>query len=62
MSDSPPTPAQRALIARAILSSSPVTRLALTCPSDQLRERAADDLAGEIVEHLVKADQLPLAL
>jgi len=63
MPESSPTPAQRALIARAILSSSPVTRLALACQSDQLRERAADDLAREIAERLeAEANQLPLAL
>lgn len=63
MPESLPIPEQRALIARAILSSSPVTRLALACPNEQLREQAANDLADEITERLgFAADQLPLAL
>lgn len=53
----------KAAIAAAILSSPIVTRLALACQSERLRERAADTLADEIVERLVVgADQLTLAL
>lgn len=62
MSDSPPLPAI-ATIAAAILSASPVTRLSLACPSEQARQRAADDLALEIVECLrIDRDQMTLAL
>jgi hypothetical protein len=61
MLDSPTLPVQRALIARAILSTSAVTRLAIAAPSEALRERAADDLAQEIVESLLtEANQLKL--
>lgn len=61
--ESPPPALSRSAIASAILSASPVVRLGLACPSEQLRERAADDLAGEIIEHLkAEACQLRLAL
>ena len=54
---------QRVLIARAILSTSPVTRLALACQSEQLREYAADELADKIAATLnIPSNQLPLAL
>lgn len=58
------TPApDKAAIAAAILSSPIVTRFALACQSEQLRERAADKLADEIVDRLaLGADQLTLAL
>lgn len=64
MPDSLSEPAlSRAAIASAILSSSPVVRLGLACPSEPLRERAAHDLAGEIIERLkADFDQLRLAL
>ena len=64
MPDSHPLSAlSRSAIASAILSTSPVVRLGLACPSEQLRERAADDLAGEIIERLkADASQLTLAL
>jgi hypothetical protein len=63
MPDSTTLPAQRALIARAILSTSPVTRLGIACPSERLRERAADDLAQEIVDRLlIEASQLQLGI
>ncbi|THD35698.1 MAG: hypothetical protein E7773_10145 [Sphingomonas sp.] len=62
MHDSNPLPAP-AVIAAAILNASAVTRLGLACPSEQARQRAADDLAHEIVERLkVERDQLRLAL
>lgn len=62
MPESIPLPAP-AMISAAILSASPVTRLGLACPSEQVRKRAADDLAREIVEHLkADFDQLRLAL
>jgi len=55
-----PTPAT---ISAAILSASAVTRLGLACPSEQARQRAADDMALEIVERLKSDwDQLKLAL
>lgn len=58
----PPTP-DRAAIAAVILSSSTVTRLALACQSERLRERAAETLADEIAERLaLDANQLTLAL
>lgn len=50
-------------IADAILSASPVTRLGLACPSESARQRAAGELAREIVERLqAERDQLRLAL
>lgn len=53
----------RAAIAAVILSSSTVTRLALACQSERLRERAAETLADEIAERLaLDANQLTLAL
>lgn len=53
----------KAAIAAAILSSPIVTRLALACQSERLRERAADSLADEIAERLaLDASQLTLAL
>jgi hypothetical protein len=60
--DSLPLPAP-AIIAAAILSASPVIRLGLACPSEPARQRAADDLALEIVERLrIDRDQMTLAL
>lgn len=62
MSDSTHLP-DFASIRAAILASSPVTRLGLACPSEQARERAADDLAHDIVERIkAEHDQLTLAL
>lgn len=62
MPESIPLPAP-ATISAAILSASPVTRLGLACPSEQARQRAADDLAQEIVARLkAERDQLTLAL
>ena len=62
MPDSLPLPAP-ATISAAILSASAITRLGLACPSEQARQRAADDLANEIVERLkAERDQLSLAL
>jgi hypothetical protein len=62
MPDSFPHP-DPATIRAAILASSPITRLGLTCPNETLQERSADELAREIVERL-KADhsQFKLAL
>ena len=63
MPDSIPLPAAASVISAAILQSPTVTRLGLACPSEQLRERAADDLAQEIVARLrADADQLKLSL
>lgn len=63
MLDSNPLPVSRAAIASAILSTSVVTRLGLACSSEPLRERSADELAGEIIERLMaEAAQLTLAL
>jgi hypothetical protein len=63
MVDSIPLPQVATVIASAILQSSPVTRLGLACPSEQLRERAATDLATEIVACLASdASQLKLSL
>jgi len=62
MPESLPLP-DPASIRAAILASPTVTRLGLACPSEQLRERAAGDLAREIVERLqAEQDQLRLAL
>lgn len=62
MPDSIPLPAA-ATIADAILAAPAVTRLGIACPSDRLRERAADDLAKDILARLTTdANQLPLAL
>ena len=62
MPDSPPLPAC-ASISAAILSASAVTRLGLACPSEKARQRAADDLAHEIVERLkAERDQLTFEL
>lgn len=56
-------PPDKAAIAAVILSSSTVTRLALACQSERLRERAAETLADEIAERLaLDANQLKLAL
>jgi hypothetical protein len=63
MPDSFPPPEAATVISAAILQSSAVTRLALACPSEPLRERAAADLAQEIVERFVAdASQLKLSL
>ena len=63
MPDSFPLPDAATLISAAILQSPAVTRLGLACPSEQLRERAADDLAQEIIARLrADADQLKLSL
>jgi hypothetical protein len=63
MPESSSTPAlSRSTIVNAILSSSPVTRLAITCPDERLRERAADELAGLIIERIRADDQLRLAI
>lgn len=52
-----------ASIRDTILASSPITRLGLACPSEQARERAADDLARDIAERLsTERNQLKLAL
>jgi hypothetical protein len=60
MPDSPSLPAP-ATISAAILSTSAVIRLGLACPSEQARQRAADDLAQEIVERLkIERDQFAL--
>jgi len=62
MPDSSPLPAP-ATISAAILSASAVTRLGLACPSEQARQRAADDMALEIVERLkAERDQLTFTL
>ena len=52
----------RDMIVAAILASSPLTRLALASQNDQLRERAAGDIADDIQDRLAGAAQLPLAL
>lgn len=63
MIDSNPVPQVATVIVSAILQSSPVTRLGLACPSEQLRERAAADLANEIIACLASdASQLQLSL
>jgi len=63
MLDSSTLAAQCPLIARTILATSPVTRLAITAPSEALRERAAADLAAEIVDRLlIESSQLKLGL
>ena len=63
MPDSVPLPETATIISAAILQSSAVTRLGLACPSEQLRERAAADLAAEIVARLsAEARQLKLGL
>jgi hypothetical protein len=62
MPESSPLP-DPASIRAAILATSIVTRLGLACPSEQLQERAADELAHEIIERLkAEASQLQLAL
>jgi hypothetical protein len=62
MPDSPLLPAPET-IADAILSTSLVTRLGLACPSESAQQRAAGELAREIVERLqAERDQLTLAL
>lgn len=67
MIDSPLSPAKATDISAAILSSPGWCRVGITAPSEQLREKAALELALSIVEHLNPApsdaaDQLPLAL
>jgi hypothetical protein len=63
MPDSLPLQVTETVIAAAILQSPAVTRLGLACPSDRLRERAAADLAQEIVAKLITdASQLKLSL
>jgi hypothetical protein len=63
MPDSLPLLATETVIAAAILQSPAVTRLGVACPSDRLRERAAANLAREIVAKLVAdASQLTLSL
>lgn len=55
------TPITATVITDAILQSPAVTRLGLACPSDRLRERAAADLADEIIAKLtVDASQFKL--
>lgn len=60
-SSSPLRPS-RSAIAHAVLSASPITRLALACPDERLRERAADELADRIIDRLCADDQLTLAI
>ncbi len=61
--DSPNSPATASLIAAAIVSTSPVTRLALSSDDDQVRDRAAADIAQAIITRLeLDARQLRLAL
>ena len=62
MPDSSPS-LDPASIRAAILASSPVIRLGLACPNEQLRERSADELAHEIIDRLTAdASQFKLAL
>lgn len=65
MIDSPFSPAEATDISAAILSSPGWARLGIAAPSEQLREKAALELALSIVEHLNPpatdaGDQLPL--
>ena len=63
MPESFPPPEAASVISAAILQSSPITRLGLACPSEHMRERAAADLAQEIIARLIiDASQLKLSL
>jgi hypothetical protein len=59
-----PTPVRpsRSAIAHAVLSASPITRLALACPDERLRERAADELAERIIDRLCAENQMTLSI
>jgi hypothetical protein len=50
--DSPNSPAATSLIASAILSASEVTRQGLSSHDEDVRNRAADDLAQAIIARL----------
>jgi hypothetical protein len=65
MFDSPLTPAVAPDISAAILSAPGWCRVGITAPSEEMRQRSAQELALAIVEHLNPspadaADQLPL--
>ncbi|QQV76933.1 hypothetical protein H5J25_16360 [Sphingomonas aliaeris] len=61
--ESPSSPATASLIAAAIMSTSHVTRLALSSDDEQVRDRAAADIAQAIITRLeLDARQLKLAL